>query len=336
MSCDVVDGNWRGRTVAITGATGFVGFHVARRLAAAGAHVNALVRPTADRGRLVAAGVRCVEGSLEDPASLRELARSCEMVLHVAGAVSFGDDWPRLRRVNVEGTRIVLTAARAAGVRRVVHTSSIVAVGASLAPRVLDETAPWNLGPMRVPYVTTKRQAEELALTENGKLEVVVVNPGCVVGPDDFAGSEFGTLCRRFWRRRVPICFGGGNNFVDVRDVADGLLRAAERGRPGERYLLTGTNRSMTAFFGELARAAGRPIPRLRLPTALAPMIATIGERFDRHHPPALTVPQARLLPYFWYFDCQKARHELEYEPRPLRETLAEAYAFWMRPRSAA
>ncbi|HTK74579.1 MAG TPA: NAD-dependent epimerase/dehydratase family protein [Gemmataceae bacterium] len=330
------DRSWRGRRVAITGATGFVGFHVARRLAAAGADVAALVRPSADRGRLVAAGVHCVEGSLEEPASLLQLARGREFLFHVAGAVDFGGDWQRLREVNVEGTRSVLAAARAAGVRRLVHTSSIVAVGATRSPRLLDETYAWNLGPMRVPYVTTKRQAEELALAANGKLEVVVVNPGCVVGPDDFAGSEFGTLCRRFWRGRLPICFGGGNNFVDVRDVAGGMLQAAERGRPGERYLLTGTNRSMTAFFGELARASGRTIPRLRLPTALAPVVAAFGEKFARRGPPALTAPQARVLPYFMYFSCAKARRELGYEPRPLRATLADAHAFWTRTRRAA
>lgn len=327
--------SWRGRAVAITGATGFVGFHVARRLAAAGANVAALVRPSADRGRLLAAGVRCVEGSLEQPASLLELARGREFLFHAAGAVDFGTDWQRLREVNVEGTRRVLAAARAAGVRRLVHTSSIVAVGATRTPRLLDETAPWNLGPMRVPYVTTKRQAEELALAGNVP-EVVVVNPGCLVGPDDFAGSEFGILCRRFWRGRLPICFGGGNNFVDVRDVADGMLRAAERGRPGERYLLTGTNRSLTTFFGELARVAGRTIPRLRLPTALAPVVAALGEKFTRRGPPALTASQARMLPYFMYFNCAKARRELQYEARPLRATLADAYAFWTRTRRAA
>jgi dihydroflavonol-4-reductase len=336
MTPNVGDRCWHGRAVAITGATGFVGFHLARRLAVAGADVAALVRSTADRGRLVTAGMRCVEGSLEEPASLLELARGREFLFHAAGAVDFGTHWQRLREVNVEGTRRVLAAAWAVGVRRVIHTSSIVAVGATRTPQLLDETARWNLGPMRVPYVTTKRQAEELALAANGKTEVVVVNPGCVVGPDDFTGSEFGTLCRRFWRRRLPICFGGGNNFVDVRDVADGMLRAAERGRAGERYLLTGTNRSMTAFFGELARASGRTIPRLRLPTALATVVATLGERFTRRGPPALTVAQARMLSYFMYFNCAKARRELGYEPRPLRATLADAYAFWTRTRRAA
>src|SRR5205807_252944 len=134
MNATDSDRHWHGRAVAVTGATGFVGFHLARRLANAGARVRALVRPTADRARLVAGGDR---------------------------------------------------------------------------PRVLDESAPWNLGRLSVPYATTKRQAEEFARAANGPgLEVVVVNPGCVAGPDDFAGSEFGTLCRRFWRGRVPIYFG--------------------------------------------------------------------------------------------------------------------------------
>ena len=101
------------------------------------------------------------------------------------------------------------------------------------------------------------RRAEELALAANGRgLEVVVVNPACVIGPDDFTSSEFGTLCRRFWLGRLPIHFGGGNNFVDVRDVASGIVSALDRGRPGERYILGGANRSLTAFFRATLRPA--------------------------------------------------------------------------------
>src|SRR5262249_45753017 len=153
------------------------------------------------------------------------IIRACqgsEFLFHLAGAVDFANDWERFQRVNVDGTRCVIEAARLAGVRRLVHTSSVVAVGASARPGFLDETAHWNLGDLHVPYVTTKHQAERLALAASqAKLEVIVVNPSCVVGPDDFSASEFGTLCRRFWRRRVPFYFGGGNNFVDVRDVAE-------------------------------------------------------------------------------------------------------------------
>jgi dihydroflavonol-4-reductase len=333
---------WRERQVAVTGATGFVGSHVALALVAVGARVTALVRPTSDASRLRNAGVRCVVAPLEDPRALAAACIGMEIVFHVAGAVDFAGDWAAVRCANVAGTRHVLEGARAAGVRRVVYTSSIVAVGASKKPTPLDEKASWNLERYGVPYVTTKREAEVLALGASGPgLEVVAVNPACVIGPDDFTSSEFGTLCKRFWRGRLPFHFGGGHNYVDVRDVAWGHLLAARLGRPGERYLLPGHNRSSTAFFADLARAAGRVIPRLRLPDRLGVLIASIEERFRNRlrrrpgHRPYLTTAQARLLGLYFYYDGAKARRELGYEPRPLTRTLADCHAFWTgRPSS--
>ena len=326
-------GWWAGRRVALTGATGFVGHHLALRLAASGARVTALVRSTSRRQPLVEAGITCIEAPLEDTAALAEGCRGCDVVFHVAGAVDFEDNWDSLQRINVGGTRNVLTAARTAGVRRVVHTSSIVAVGGSRLPCPVDETTTWNLERYRVAYVTTKRQAEQAALTEAGRdLEVVVVNPASVIGPGDFSKSEFGTLCQRFWRRRMPIHFGGGNNFVDVRDVAEGHLLAAERGRCGERYLLGGTDHTWTGFFAELARVAPRPIFRVRLPGMLAGLIAALEGvlRRKKTSRPYLTPGQARLLPLFFYFDSGKASRDLGYAPRPLGQTIQDAYRFWM------
>jgi len=327
---------WSGRRVAVTGATGFVGHHLATQLAQLGARVTALVRVTSSRGRLAAAGIPCTEAELHDPAALLQACRGCEFLFHVAGAVDFEDDWERFQRVNVEGTRNVLEAARVAGVRRVVHTSSIVAVGASLSPYARDETAAWNLGPLRVPYVTTKRQAEEVARAASGSgFEVEIVNTASVIGPDDVTASEFGTLCRRFWRRRIPLHFGGGNNFVDVRDVAIGHLLAAEHGVAGERYILGGHNRSFTAFFGDLARVADRPIFRLCLPDALGAVVARFNDRLrgGRSSRSYLNAAQARMLSLFFYFRCGKAGRELGYRPRPFRETLADTHEFWMGAR---
>jgi dihydroflavonol-4-reductase len=200
-----------------------------------------------------------------------------------------------------------------------------------------DETSPWQLGPLRIPYVTTKRRAEELALaTADAQLQVVVVNPACVIGPGDFSGSEFGVLCRRFWKRQVPFFFGGGNNFVDVRDVADGMLRAALLGESGQRYILGGSNLTFHAFFAELARAAGRPIFRLRLPGALVEPLARLSETWSRPGSrPTVSATQARLLSRFFFFDTGKARRQLGFRPRLLRDTLADAHHFWMRRRSA-
>src|SRR4051812_21106280 len=330
MSADT--GFWSGRRVAVTGGTGFVGYHLVQYLVSAGATVTALLRATSDRRRLVDCGVQCVTAPLDDAPALTNSCRDCDIVFHAAGAVDFGDDLVRLHDVNVGGTVNVLAAARAAGVRRVVFTSSIVAVGASRRPRILDEASAWQLASLRVPYVTTKRVAEEHARAASGPdLEVVTVNPASVLGPNDYSGSEFGTLCRRFWRGRIPVYFGGGNNYVDVRDVARGHLLAAERGRPGERYILGGHNRSAAAFFADLARAAGRSVFRLRLPDALGPMFAMVtGIRARPGKRPYLTPGQAKLAPLFFYFDTSKAERELDYRPRPLRQTLADAYAYWM------
>lgn len=325
---------WQGRRVVVTGATGFLGHHTVGLLRRQGAEVTALVRGSSSRGRLEALGVRSVTAPLDDGAALQAGCAGADVLLHLAGAVDFGDDWTLCRQVNVEGTRTVLAAARRAGVRRAVHVSSIVAVGATLRRQPLDETAEWNLAALRVAYITTKREGEAVALAAAAAgQEVVVVNPGCVIGPDDVSGSEFGILCRRFWRGRIPVYFAGGLSVVDVRDVADGVLRAARGGRPGARYLLTGHNLTQGQFFAALARTAGRFIPRLRLPIAVGRLGAVLADRLPRRpkQRPYLSAGQARALgQYFWY-DCGLARRELGYEPRPLTDTLAATHAFWTR-----
>lgn len=326
---------WAGRPVAISGATGFIGYHTCVALAAAGAKISALVRASSDVSHLRPLGVEIRVAPLDKAERLTAALHETDLLFHLAGAVDFNNEWEQCRRVNVAGTANILRAARQSGVRRVVHASSIVAVGASTCPERLDESASWNLGGARVPYVTTKWEGEQLALGLREGPEVVVVNPASVIGPKDFAGSEFGTLCHRFWRGRIPLIFGGGNNFVDVRDVAAGMLLAATSGRPGERYILGGTNRSYTAFHSDLAGASDRVIPRLRVPTNLARVGAAIGDRVTkkRHKRPLLTAAQARLLGFFFYYDCSKAQRELGYTTRPLRDTIADSYRFWMADR---
>ena len=326
---------FNGRHVAVSGATGFIGYHTCVALATAGALVTALVRASSDTSHLRPLGIDIKIAPLDEPDLLATALRRNDILFHVAGVVDLNNDWEQCRQVNVRGTANILRAASRSGVRRVVHVSSIVAVGASTNPERLDETAEWNLGVAQVPYVTTKHEGEQIALGLHDGLEVVVVNPACVIGPDDFGSSEFGTMCRRFWRGRIPLVFGGGNNFVDVRDVAAGMLLAAQHGRPRERYILGGTNRSYTAFHSDLAGAADRPIPRLRVPAGLARVGAAIGDRVSKKHRkrPLLTASQARLLGLFFYFDCTKAQRELGYQIRPLRDSIADAYRFWVTDR---
>lgn len=330
-TADVTLGAFRGQRVVIAGATGFVGFHLARLLATRGARVKAIVRKTSSRQRLLDLDVECVEASLEDKSTLVPACEGADYLFHLAGAVDFEGDWDRFERVNVGGTRAVLDAAREAGVNRVVHTSTIAAVGATRDGRVLNEDAVWNLEKCRVPYVTTKRRAEELAMSAAAEgADVVVVNPASIVGPDDFTSSEFGTMCKRFWRRRVPFYTPGGNNFVDVRDVAIGLALAALRGRRGRRYILGGENRTFGDFFKDLARAAGTNYFIAPLPVVVCAVLARVNMWLPGR-PMHITPEQIRLGAWYFYFDAGRARCELGFHARPLAESLADAHAFWMK-----
>lgn len=327
---------WRGRSVAMTGATGFIGHHLAMKLARSGARLTALVRSSSRMERLKAAGIACIVAPLDQPDAMVRAASGAQFFFHLAGAVDFGSDKAFCRAVNVDGTAKALRAARDAGVRRFIHASSIVAVGANRRPQPLDETSTWNLGEYRVPYATTKREAEGLVLSFDGPMERVVVNPACVVGPDDFSHSEFGTVCKRFWRGRLPFYSGRGNNFVDVRDVADGLLLAAKKGRAGERYILGGENLTYRQFFHLLAQAEGRRRFRMPIPLFVAKLSAFIADQLPRRKAkPYLTRAQARFLGLWFFFDCSKAKRELGYNPRPLIDSFTDAHAFWTHPKTA-
>lgn len=322
---------WQNRQVAVTGATGFLGYHLVSSLRNRGALVRALVRPQSITDRIRELGCQCVVAPLDQPVAMSEAMRGCEFLFHLAGAVDFGTDETHCREVNVQGTANALRAATQAQVRRMVHTSSIAAVGVNRKPIPLDETATWNLGDYRIPYSTTKREAEELVLGSASSLEVVVVNPSCIIGPDDFTSSEFGTLCKRFWRGKVPFYFGGGNNFVDVRDVAEGMLLAAEKGRPRERYLFGGENLTYGEFFRGLAHTADRRYFRMRMPNLFGRVVAYLAEQFtSKKKRPVLSRTQARMLGLYFYATSAKAMRELGYAPRSITETLKDTYAFWM------
>lgn len=329
---------WYQRPVAVTGATGFIGYHVTHLLVSLGARVRALIRASSRTHHLEHLGIDFVIAPLEAPEQLRRALVGQDIIIHLAGSVHLRDDWPSAWRTNVEGTRYLLQAAHQVKVQRVVHVSSIVTIGARREPRILDESAEWNLAQIRVPYVLSKRRAEELALRAAARgQEVVVVNPGCVIGPKDYSGSEFGVLCRRFWRGRLPLMFHGGSNFVDVRDVAQGILLAAQHGRSGQRYILGGVNRTWLDFFRDLARLSPWPIWRCYAPNSLAPIIAWINSHCDRRPDkrPYLSSAQAELLSWFFFMSSRRATEELGYRTRPWLQTLQDSYNFWMARHSA-
>jgi dihydroflavonol-4-reductase len=232
--------------------------------------------------------------------------------------------WP----VHVDGTRNVLNALDRDA--RLIHTSSVVAVGASRTGEVLTEDSPFNLSHVKLAYVRAKRAAEELAFASDR--DVVVVNPGYLIGPDDFEKSVMGKLCHRFWRGRAPVAPPGGLNLVDVRDVAIGHLLAAERGTRGRRYILGGENLTYSEFMRQMADVAGmhpRWLPRI--PRPLFSLAALFGEARGRLRgkEPYPSLSHVRLNRYYWFFTSDRARRELGYEPRPVRESLADAYAWY-------
>lgn len=311
----------------VTGAAGFIGGHVVAELASGGAQVVAFDRAGGDSP---VAGVEAVEGDVLDRDALLHAMRGCDAVFHLAAVYSYSRAQAgAMQAVNVEGTRAVLDAAARAGVRRIVHTSSCATCGpvAGRAATEADGPPAWELA---VPYKRTKLEAERLALAgARERLDVVVVNPTTPVGPGDRGPTPTGKMVADIARGRVRAYLAAGAlNVVAVRDVAVGHRLAFERGRRGERYLLGGENLSLREVFATVARAAGRPAPRIAVPWTVAYGAARVGDaalRLAGREPSLLVLDEVRLARLPMTFDDAKARTELGYTSRPARDALAAA-----------
>ncbi|HEY2103785.1 MAG TPA: NAD-dependent epimerase/dehydratase family protein [Chthoniobacterales bacterium] len=321
---------WRGRQVAVIGGTGFLGWHIVRQLVELGARVRVLaLPPRADHPIHKLEPVELVIGDLRDAASVRHAIGGCDIVFNAAGVVAFwGAALKVMDDVHRRGTLNVLAAAAKA---RLIHVSSIVTIGATRDGNVLDENSPFTIGRLRVDYVRTKRVAEELVLA--AKQDVVVTNPGYLVGPDDPELSMVGRFCRRYWRGRIPVAPPGGYNLADVRDVATGHLLAAEHGVTGKRYILGGENHTVARFLQLLAAVAEwRPRAFAVLPQWMMGVMAECCElrsRFTQRE--AYPSRQAaRLLHYFWYVSSDRASRELSYSSRPLAATIEDTYSWYI------
>ncbi len=320
--------------VLVTGGTGFVGAHVVRALLAGGARVRCLVRPGSDRRNLQGLPVELAEGDLLDPHSLSKAISGCSLVFHVAADYRLSAPDPgRLARVNVEGTRNVLAAAGEAGVRRVVYTSSVGALGLRPDGRPADETTPVTRGDMIGAYKRSKFDAEEVAREFAAKgLPLVIVNPSSPVGERDVKPTPTGKLIVDFLNGRLPAYVDTGLNLVDVRDVAAGHLLAADKGRHGERYILGNRDMTLKEILETLARITGLPGPRVRLPHAIPYAVAALGEVVARitGRPPAVSLEGVRMSRHRMFFDAGKAVRELGLPQSPVEDALARAVA-WFR-----
>ena len=328
-------------TTLVTGASGFVGSAVARRLIATGHRVRALVRPTSDRRNLEGLDCELVVGDLAEPESLAPALRGCRALFHVAADYRLWVPDPApLYRVNVAGTRALLLAAAEAGVARAVYTSSVATLALGADGRPADETDEATLADMVGHYKRSKFLAEAAvrALVAEEGLDIVIVNPSAPVGPRDLRPTPTGRLIREAAAGRIPAFVDTGLNVVHVDDVAEGHRLAFERGAAGERYILGGENMTLRDILAEVAAIAGRAPPRLRLPRAPLVPLAYLAEAMARLRggaEPMLTVDGLRLAGKHMYFSSDKARRSLGYRPRPAAEALSDAVAWFARQRPA-
>lgn len=321
---------WARKRVCVTGGTGFLGWHLVRQLLPLTRHVRILGLPPGSRSLMRELQAHdCVFADVRDADTVAFALRKCDLVFHAAGPVAvWGAALPQMRDIHVIGTQQVLRALPAGA--RLVHTSSVVAVGASADEEILTETSRFNLQRLRVDYVHAKKAAEEVALDAAMRgVDVVVVNPAYLIGPEDEEESVMGRFCLRFWRGNIPLIPPGGLNFVDVRDVARGHLLAAERGRTGKRYILGGENRTMSDFTTCLAEVGGMaPRRRISLPACVQTALACLAEcrAVLVRREPYPSRQYARLSQFSWYYTSRRAHTELGYCARPMRDSLADAH----------
>ncbi|HWQ53257.1 MAG TPA: hopanoid-associated sugar epimerase [Bryobacteraceae bacterium] len=313
----------------VTGASGFLGWHVARVLAERGHTVRALVRPASKLRELDAEGIT---GDLRDADSLERAAAGCGLVFHVAADYRlWAADPGELYRSNVDGTRNLLEAARKAGVERVVYTSTVGCIGIP-AGGLGDETTPVALEDMTGAYKRSKFLAERVALEfAAGGLPVVVVNPTAPVGSHDVKPTPTGKIVLDFLRGDMPAYVDTGLNVVDAGDTAEGHLLACEHGRPGERYILGSENLTLADILGKLAAITGRPAPRWKLPhaAAFAAGVASTGWARLTGVPPRVPLDAVRMSRKKMWVSHEKAAGELGFRPGPADAALKRAVAWF-------
>ncbi len=310
--------------VLITGATGFLGSHLCQRMVEEGYQVRVLCRPTSSFSRLEKLPLEKCIGDVTDIKTVEEAVRGNDYVIHAAANMSYwrGDE-ERQMKVNEGGTRNVAVAAREAGVTRLLHVSSVAAVGLPVDPqRPANEDFHFNLEDSGLSYHISKRRAEDNVLAEVARgLDAVIVNPASIQGRNRTAG-----LLQSVRRRPVVPCFSGGNCIVDVQDVVEGIVAALRRGEQGQRYILGGENLTFRMLSEKAARALRLKRRFVTIPPVVTGLCATILEPWGRmrNKPPKMTYMIHYCANRFQYFDSGKARKRLGYAPRDVDAILAE------------
>jgi dihydroflavonol-4-reductase len=326
-----------GAPVLVTGAAGFVGSAVARALAARGAAVRVLVRASSPRTNLESLAAEAVEGDMRDQAAVERALAGCRYLFNVAADYRL---WARepgeIVRNNTAGATAVMGAALAAGVERVVHTSSVATIRLPDDGAPADETTPYGDGEGIGAYKQSKVAAERIVerlVAERG-LPAVIVNPSTPIGPRDVKPTPTGRIIVEAALGRMPAYVDTGLNIVHVDDVALGHILALEKGRVGERYILGGQDAALSEMLAAIAELTGRKAPGVKLPIAPLMPLAEVAELVGRitGKEPFLTKDALRMASHHMYFSSAKAEAELGYRARPYREALADALD-WFRAR---
>jgi dihydroflavonol-4-reductase len=321
--------------VFLTGATGFVGAHVARHLAGQGAQLRLLVRPTSNLANLEGLDAETAVGDLRDPETLRVPIRGCDAVMHVAADYRLWVRDPKtMYAANVEGTRALLRLAREEGVRRSVYTSSVATMGFKTDGTIVDEATPVSIHDMIGHYKRSKFLAEQVAMeaAQQGQ-EVMILNPTTPIGSRDLKPTPTGRIIVDFLNRKFPAYMDTGLNLVDVREVARAHCEALEKGRPGERYILGGENLTLKQILDKMAAITGLPSPKMKVPHGVAMGFAYFDEWVSGRllgREPRATVEEVRMGKKKMFASSAKAERELGFQVLPVDDALRTAID-WFR-----
>lgn len=321
--------------VFLTGATGFVGSHVAHAFAQSGARLRLLVRSTSRLDNLAGLDADTVIGDLRDVSTFQSTLADCEVLVHVAADYRLWVRDPQaMYAANVDGTRKLLAAAREAGVRRVIYTSSVATMGFRDDGTIVDENSPVSIDDMIGHYKRSKFLAEQEAIVAaRGGQEIIILNPTTPVGAADLKPTPTGQIIVDFLNRRFPAYVDTGLNLVDVTEVASTYISALERGTSGDRYILGGENLSLKQILDKMSAITGLPSPTWKVPHAVAMAYALFDETITgrlRGKEPRATVEAVRMGKKKMFASSAKAERELGFRVVPVYTALRSAIE-WFR-----
>ena len=319
----------------VTGATGFLGSHVARVLGERGAQLRLLVRPTSDLRNIADLNAERVEGDLRDPVSIEKALAGCDALFHVAADYRLWvQDPEQMYRSKVEGTRGLIEAARRQGVRRIVYTSSVATMGFGSNGALADENSPVSLADMIGHYKRSKFMAEQVAFeAARSGVDVVVVNPTTPIGERDLKPTPTGRIVVDFLKRKFPAYVDTGLNLVDATECARGHLQALEKGRAGERYILGGENLTLKQILDRLSAITGLPSPSVKLPYVFALAAGVVDETVTGRilgREPRATIDAVRMGRKKMFITSAKAERELGWRSVPVDDALRRSVE-WFR-----